>query len=792
MIELHHVLDALPGLVLVWEVANSRCIIARGDVDALLGYPSHEILGGGCEFIRSHSPAESYDNLRRVFTAMSVAPIGKPVTHVVEHLMRDAKGGERRLQSTLREVDTGRDGRRLIVSFTVDAPSPDARRATIVAPSQRDEADAHGRARGASRDAAERYLDLFQNIPLPAWVCNPETKRFLMVNRAALERYEYSLEEFLALPLLAVVAPDQRELAREALERRGAPVCVPGEWRHCTKHGEIFDAELMSLGIEFDGADAMLCVVRDVTAERLAAAANSTARATLEERVTARTQELQQALDELRSEVTRRRESERLLRVQKQVLETAERLANVGSWELDFATDSASWSEQMYHIAGLPPRRERLSREQARSIFLPSDAARLDVLRSRIMCGGGPAECEVGVRRPSGEVRHVVTHAELRVDEDNHPVAIVGAMQDVTEHRALERTLERRTHFLREIIDTMPTLVAVTDAGERCVIINRAFANLVGDSPEAIEASGVNPVMEVTARSEVLPSDGESPPRTGLVLREEIHRDASGQLRHLVWSERQVTVANEKYALHIGVDVTERQAFEARQREVEKMAALGQLAARIAHEINNPLAGLKGAFALIARSLPPDFSYQRYVGLVEREIRRMGEILKSMYALNRARGSGDKVAPLRSVVDEVCELLSGECERRGVQLHVGMAEECAPRHVPEALVHSVLASLVQNAIEASPPQAIVELTVTRTDEIVELRVADEGPGVPVELRERIFEPFFSTKSDLPMSGLGLGLAIARSNAEALGGTLAMEQRSTGGAVFVLRFPNPEA
>src|SRR5881296_2069019 len=187
-------------------------------------------------------------------------------------------------------------------------------------------------------------------------------------------------------------------------------------------------------------------------------------------------------------------------------------------------------------------------------------------------------------------------------------------------------------------------------------------------------------------------------------------------------------------------------ATRARLAQSERLAALGQLAAAVAHEVRSPLAVIRSAAQGLAESLPRnDEESRRAYSFITAEIDRLGNVVDSLLAFAR---------PLR-------------VEARPVSVH-----QLFDR------------ALLPNAAEAAPSGGEVALAAAAADGAVEIVVADSGPGVPAELRARIFEPFFTTRP----RGTGLGLAVARQIVEAHGGRIEVGERTGGGARFTLRLP----
>lgn len=246
------------------------------------------------------------------------------------------------------------------------------------------------------------------------------------------------------------------------------------------------------------------------------------------------------------------------------------------------------------------------------------------------------------------------------------------------------------------------------------------------------------------------------------------------------------------HAEHLEQLVQERtlriQQLERHRRKIEKLAALGQLAAGVAHEINNPLAGLRNAFELIKADLTPDHPHFELLELIDREIERVGAILHQMYQLyGRAPQRATEFA-LTQAVREVVELLSRVARKRGVSLQCQKTDGLPLVHLPEGEVKQVLYNLIQNAIQASPAGETVRIRVAADGDEITVMVEDRGPGIPDDVLPRIFDPFFSTKTDEAHAGLGLGLSVSRNVIEALGGRIEVDSLPPRGSTFTAVFP----
>ena len=232
------------------------------------------------------------------------------------------------------------------------------------------------------------------------------------------------------------------------------------------------------------------------------------------------------------------------------------------------------------------------------------------------------------------------------------------------------------------------------------------------------------------------------------------------------------------------------------QREVahmDKTASLGRLAATVAHELNNPLGGILNYAKLTSRTLREGavdetlrVEADSYLTLIQREADRCGVIVRNL--LTFARRSGAPMGPhtLRPIVERALMLVRHHLEISSIRL------EAAPFDGDDSLVcdadqvHQALVALFVNAVEAMPQGGTLRVAITGTPAELRISIADTGVGIPPEIREHIFEPFFSTKDR--QEGVGLGLAVVHGIVQRHGGRIEVESEVQRGTLFHLILP----
>jgi signal transduction histidine kinase len=232
-------------------------------------------------------------------------------------------------------------------------------------------------------------------------------------------------------------------------------------------------------------------------------------------------------------------------------------------------------------------------------------------------------------------------------------------------------------------------------------------------------------------------------------------------------------------------------ALEAEVARRERLATLGNMVATVSHEVRNPLnaisMGLQRLRAEFHPTAEPD-EYQRLLDLVTGEVRRLNTLVDESLALARAPRLQPEPVQVGDLLDEAVGLIEAEAHRIGVRIERHVPTDLPPVAADRSQLTQVLLNLARNALEAMPDGGTLRMEAAATPRALTLDVTDSGRGIPREIRPRLFEPYYTTK----VTGLGLGLALARQIVEAHGGTIEFEPTAEGGSRFRITLPLPGA
>ena len=220
----------------------------------------------------------------------------------------------------------------------------------------------------------------------------------------------------------------------------------------------------------------------------------------------------------------------------------------------------------------------------------------------------------------------------------------------------------------------------------------------------------------------------------------------------------------------------------------EKMAAVGTLAAGVAHEVNNPLAGILACIENLEAARDDPEMVQRYMGLIRDGLLRIERTIQNLLDFSRAREMTLEMTSINHNVRHVLEMTSFQINRQGVETKLALSPEDLIVPADHFQMEQLFLNLILNAIQAMPDGGTLLISTGVKDGFLVAEVADNGKGIPPEIRKRIFDPFFTTRE--VGEGTGLGLTVSDTIVRAHGGSIEVESEENRGTVFRIRLPFP--
>jgi len=358
------------------------------------------------------------------------------------------------------------------------------------------------------------------------------------------------------------------------------------------------------------------------------------------------------------------------------------------------------------------------------------------------------------------------------------------------ENARLVHELSRSQRFLADVLDSMPSALVAFGPDARALSLNQTAQDLLGHD----EAAGWG-----LAAAELLGEEGEElidgTLATGqpVIRRETVLRTASGAALpvRLTTSRLRDEHGHAYGALATFLDLTPLKAAEERARQMDQLAALGRFTSSVAHEIRNPLTGIRTTVQFVGSKFKPADPRREDLDDVITELDRIEQIITGLLMFARPPVARPQPVDVRQVLDRTLALIEIQLEDAQVRLTREDAEDLPMLDADPDLLQQVFLNLSLNAIQAMPEGGELHVATgvrryrTRRS-MVDVSFRDAGVGIPRELMERIFDPFFTTRS----VGTGLGLSISVQIVRDAGGVLTAKNNSGGGATMRVSLPVP--
>lgn len=381
--------------------------------------------------------------------------------------------------------------------------------------------------------------------------------------------------------------------------------------------------------------------------------------------------------------------------------------------------------------------------------------------------------------------------SEIARDGD---VWFCGTIRDITERKESERTLRKERDFSQAVLDTTGGLVVLLDTEGRIVRFNRACEKLTGYTEK--EVLGRSPWSFL-----VDPADRERTKHAFEGLRaghtpqryENHWLSRAGGKRLIAWSDTSMLDEEEQLEVIIatGIDISEQRWSERTSAQAEKLAAVGQLAAGIAHEIGNPLNSISAVTQTVLRKINDSFVHEK-LSLVSKHIDRISTIVRQTQDFARPPRDDWKVTSVNAIVSEAIEMVRYDKRAKRATLHIELDPSLPDIRVMPDLLAQVFVNMTLNGLDAleSLDDEVAERTLTvsttQSGDWIHVVFEDTGPGMPAEVESRIMDPFFTTKD--VGKGTGMGLAVSYRTIKEHGGEIRVEGRPGKGARFIVRLP----
>ncbi|MFC7193994.1 ATP-binding protein [Halosimplex aquaticum] len=486
-------------------------------------------------------------------------------------------------------------------------------------------------------------------------------------------------------------------------------------------------------------------------------------------------------------DITDRKRREAELDRTRELLEKAERIANVGGWEIDTDTRSVFWTDHLFEILDVPYDEEP-SLDEALGVYHEDDRPIVEHAVEEALDAGEPFDVEVRFTTSDGDVRWVHVKGDPEV-EDGETVVLRGAIQDVTGRKERERELRRIRDRMEFALNATDAVVWDWNVDEDRASFYPSAESLYGTTVEDWDdfVEVIHPEDRQQARESI-----ERTLETGEPKREEIRILRDGDVRWIEAPGHPVQDGDgSRRVVGVARDITERKTYESRLKESNER--LQQFAYAASHDLQEPLRMVSSYLRLVDDRYGDqlDEDGREFIEFAVDGADRMRDMIQGLLQYSRVDTRGDPFEPVD--LDDVLVDVRSDLQVKVAESDADVTVAELPTvHGDGGQLRQLFQNLLDNAIEYSgdgPPR--VHVSAERAGDWWEVSVSDEGIGVDPEDADRVFEVFQSLHSQGDYDGTGIGLALCERIVERHGGDIWLDSEPGEGTTVTCTLPAVE-
>ena len=386
---------------------------------------------------------------------------------------------------------------------------------------------------------------------------------------------------------------------------------------------------------------------------------------------------------------------------------------------------------------------------------------------------------EVAFKKRNGEPITILLTSQTIANERNEVIGYQGTMMDITERKKMEKNLREVNHFLNRLIEASPDGIIVTDSKGDIIMYNKAAEQLLGySSDELIGRANVKDLYPRGLARKVRETmlDQKTGKRGFLPPTEAHVKNKAGEVIDISLSASILYDEKGEELASIGIfkDLSEMVRVKRKLKETqdqlfqaERLAAMGRLTSQIAHELNNPLYGIMNTLELLKAEIPETSKRRRLLDMSLSEVVRLSIMLKNMLTFSRPEEEARKEININGFLDGILMLMEKQLRESDIKL-VTTFDDAAPSiMVSPGQMRQVFLNIIKNGMEAMPHGGMLSVATKMENNLLSVIIRDTGTGMSDDVREKIFDAFFTTKEQV--RGVGLGLSVCYGIIQSHGG-----------------------
>lgn len=364
----------------------------------------------------------------------------------------------------------------------------------------------------------------------------------------------------------------------------------------------------------------------------------------------------------------------------------------------------------------------------------------------------------------------------------------IDLQREVEERKKADIALQKESSFTSAVLDTAGALIMVIDSNGCIIRFNQTCEQVTGYSTSEVSGKhfwefllSPEESLEMQNSFTKINLGGLAMKRIGQIITKDNKR------RIIDWANTTFKGSDGKieYIISIGIDITEEKQLQEQLLHAEKLGAIGKLSASIAHEINNPLFGIRNVLERLKEKADLDHDNMEFAELAVQECDRIKNLIKDLQDFNRPTSGIFMPIDLHQSIENMLLLLRKELENKKITLRRDYAQNLPRINAISDQIKQVILNILNNAIEAIQEIGTITITTKHIDEQVTVEISDSGSGIDEESMQHIFEPFFTTKPSV--KGTGLGLSVTYGIVKNHGGSITVSSLGEG-TTFSISLP----
>ncbi|MBC7553821.1 MAG: PAS domain S-box protein [Taibaiella sp.] len=615
-------------------------------------------------------------------------------------------------------------------------------------------------------ESEQKYRNLFENNPSPLWVVEIESKRLLDVNKAAIQLFGYSREEFLSMTAFDIYSEEERRRLKENDIVSPIDLNQKGVWKNVKKDGTALYVEVSTSDIIFEDTNCLIVLSNDIT-DKL------------------------EAINQLKESEAR--------------LITSQRIAHIGSWEVDLSksgptANAIKWTDESYRIFGFAPDEMEVTGPFFRSLVHPDDQHVMDDALKNALADDGQYIAEFRILLRDGTERIVSELGEIIFDKaSKRQLKITGTVQDITDRKRGEEMLLKSEANLRSIFENTETVYVLLDLNLKVVSFNQQASKFTLRHLDKEIKEGNDAAAYFTDAMQVQVKKSLRNALNGANLNFEVRfQEPDGGLKWFYAHFHPVLGEGNKM---LGVimslrDITERKGSELQEKKItseliQRNKDLEQFAYIISHNLRAPVANIIGVSEALNDETIDEEERLFFIDGLKTSAKKLDGIITDLNRILQMKHEvtqNKELVQFSQIVKDIQFTIAGITEKEHYQLDYDF-NEVDEMITLKSYIHSIFYNLISNSLKYKRPGTVPAMKITshRTNNNTILIFRDNGLGIDLERNgDKLFGLYKRFHIDAA-EGKGMGLYMVKTQVETLNGKISVKSKVNEGTEFIIEF-----